>query len=50
MSFDTVSASELKPALESRGFRGGFYAPMEGPSLDIQHYFEKQLGNLSRVG
>ncbi|MGH8197207.1 MAG: aromatic ring-hydroxylating oxygenase subunit alpha [Steroidobacteraceae bacterium] len=35
--------------MQSRGFRGGFYAPMEDPSLDIRRYLERHLGDLSLV-
>jgi len=40
----------VQQGMRSRGFRGGFYAPMEDPSLDIRRYLEKHLGDLSRVG
>ena len=40
----------VQHGMRSRGFRGAFYAPMEDPSLDIQRYLEKHLGDLSRVG
>ena len=40
----------VQAGMKSRGFRGGFYAPMEDPSLDIRRYIEKHLGDLSRVG
>ena len=33
----------------SRGFRGGFFSPMEDPSLDIRRYLERHLGDLSQV-
>jgi Rieske 2Fe-2S family protein len=33
--------------MQSRGFRGGFYAPMEDPSLDIRRYLERHLGDLT---
>jgi glycine betaine catabolism A len=33
--------------MRSRGFRGGFYAPMEDPSLDIRRYLERHLGDLT---
>jgi Rieske 2Fe-2S family protein len=32
--------------MRSRGFRGGFYAPMEDPSLDIRRYLERHLGDV----
>ena len=31
--------------MRSRGFRGGFYAPMEDPSLDIRRYLARHLGD-----
>ena len=40
----------VQQGMRSRGFRGGFYAPMEDPSLDIWRYLEKRLGDLSRIG
>ncbi len=40
----------VQQGMRSRGFRGGFYAPMEDPSLDIRRYLEKRLGDLSRIG
>ena len=40
----------VQAGMKSRGFRGGFYAPMEDPSLDIRRYLEKHLGDLSQVG
>lgn len=40
----------VQAGMKSRGFRGGFYAPMEDPSLDIRRYLEKRLGDLSQVG
>ncbi len=40
----------VQAGMKSRGFRGGFYAPMEDPSLDIRRYLEKRLGDLSRIG
>jgi len=36
--------------MQSRGFRGGFYAPMEDPSLDIRRYLERHLGDVSGAG
>ena len=44
------SARACSAGMQSRGFRGGFYAPMEDPSLDIRRYLEQHLGDLSRVG
>ena len=35
--------------MRSRGFRGGFYAPMEDPSLDIRRYLERHLGELTAI-
>ena len=32
--------------MRSRGFRGGFYAPMEDPSLDIRRYLARHLGEM----
>lgn len=40
----------VQDGMRSRGFRGGFYAPMEDPSLDIRRYLERHLGDLSRLG
>jgi Rieske 2Fe-2S family protein len=34
----------VQTGMQSRGFRGGFYAPMEDPSLDIRRYLERHLG------
>jgi Rieske 2Fe-2S family protein len=36
----------VQSGMKSRGFRGGFYAPMEDPSLDIRRYLERRLGEL----
>jgi Rieske 2Fe-2S family protein len=36
----------VQTGMQSRGFRGGFYAPMEDPSLDIRRYLERHLGKL----
>lgn len=47
---DWVACESVQQGMRSRGFRGGFYAPMEDPSLDIRRYLEKHLGDLSRVG
>ena len=33
----------VQQGMGSRGFRGGFYAPMEDPSLDIRRYLEEHL-------
>ena len=35
--------------LRSRGFRGGFYAPMEDPSLDIRRYLARHLGEMPGI-
>jgi Rieske 2Fe-2S family protein len=40
----------VQDGMRSRGYRGGYYAPMEDPSLDIRRYVEKHLGDLSRPG
>jgi Rieske 2Fe-2S family protein len=47
---DWQICESVQRGMRSRGFRGGFYAPMEDPSLDIRRYLEKHLGDLSRVG
>lgn len=47
---DWQACESVQQGMRSRGFRGGFYAPMEDPSLDIRRYLEKHLGDLSRVG
>jgi Rieske 2Fe-2S family protein len=53
--WDTVNRQDwqicesVQDGMRSRGFRGGFYAPMEDPSLDIRRYLEKHLGDLSQV-
>jgi len=47
---DWQVCESVQVGMKSRGFRGGFYAPMEDPSLDIRRYLEKHLGDLSRVG
>ncbi len=47
---DWQVCESVQTGMKSRGFRGGFYAPMEDPSLDIRRYLEKHLGDLSRVG
>jgi Rieske 2Fe-2S family protein len=39
----------VQAGMRSRGFRGGFYAPMEDPSMDIGRYLEQHLGDLSRI-
>jgi Rieske 2Fe-2S family protein len=35
--------------MRSRGFRGGFYAPMEDPSLDIRRYLARHLGAMPGI-
>jgi Rieske 2Fe-2S family protein len=40
---------DVQAGMRSRGFRGGFYAPMEDPSMDIGRYLEQHLGDLSRI-
>ncbi len=39
----------VQAGMHSRGFRGGFYAPMEDPSMDIRRYLERHLGDLAAV-
>lgn len=46
---DWQICESVQDGMRSRGFRGGFYAPMEDPSLDIRRYLEKHLGDLSQV-
>jgi Rieske 2Fe-2S family protein len=47
---DWQVCESVQAGMKSRGFRGGFYAPMEDTSLDIRRYLEKHLGDLSQVG
>ncbi len=47
---DWKVCESVQAGMKSRGFRGGFYAPMEDPSLDIRRYLEKHLGDLSQLG
>jgi glycine betaine catabolism A len=47
---DWAICESVQDGMRSRGFRGGFYAPMEDPSLDIRRYLEKHLGDLARIG
>ena len=47
---DWQICESVQDGMRSRGFRGGFYAPMEDPSLDIKRYLEKHLGDLSNLG
>ncbi|MGH8243968.1 MAG: aromatic ring-hydroxylating oxygenase subunit alpha [Steroidobacteraceae bacterium] len=35
--------------MRSRGFKGGFYAPMEDPSLDIRRYLARHLGEMPGI-
>jgi len=46
---DWQICESVQDGMSSRGFRGGFYAPMEDPSLDIRRYLERHLGDLSQV-
>lgn len=46
---DWVACESVQQGMRSRGFRGGFYAPMEDPSLDIRRYLEKHLGDLTKL-
>ncbi len=46
---DWQICESVQDGMTSRGFRGGFYAPMEDPSLDIRRYLERHLGDLSKV-
>jgi Rieske 2Fe-2S family protein len=46
---DWQICESVQDGMQSRGFRGGFYAPMEDPSLDIRRYLEKHLGDLSQI-
>jgi len=39
----------VQAGMQSRGFRGGFYAPMEDPSLDIRRYLARHLGELPGI-
>lgn len=39
----------VQAGMRSRGFKGGFYAPMEDPSMDIRRYLERHLGDLSAI-
>jgi glycine betaine catabolism A len=39
----------VQDGMRSRGFLGGYYAPMEDPSLDIRRYLESRLGDLSGI-
>lgn len=39
----------VQRGMRSRGFRGGFYAPMEDPSLDIRRYLARHLGELPGI-
>lgn len=46
---DWQICESVQDGMRSRGFLGGFHAPMEDPSLDIRRYLEKHLGDLSRI-
>jgi len=46
---DWQICESVQDGMRSRGFRGGFYSPMEDPSLDIRRYLERHLGDLSKV-
>jgi Rieske 2Fe-2S family protein len=46
---DWQICESVQDGMTSRGFRGGFYSPMEDPSLDIRRYLERHLGDLSQV-
>jgi Rieske 2Fe-2S family protein len=46
---DWTVCEGVQLGMQSKGFRGGFYAPMEDPSLDIRRYLEQRLGDLSSV-
>lgn len=46
---DWQICESVQDGMRSRGFRGGFYAPMEDPSLDIRRYLERHLGDLTKV-
>ena len=46
---DTELITRVQLGMQSKGFRGGFYAPMEYPSLDIRRYLERHLGDLTGV-
>ncbi|HEY5559434.1 MAG TPA: aromatic ring-hydroxylating dioxygenase subunit alpha [Steroidobacteraceae bacterium] len=39
----------VQAGMHSRGFQGGFYAPMEDPSMDIRRYLQRHLGDLSAI-
>jgi len=47
---DWTVCEGVQLGMQSRGFRGGFYAPMEDPSLDIRRYLERHLGDVSGAG
>jgi len=46
---DWTVCEGVQLGMQSKGFRGGFYAPMEDPSLDIRRYLERHLGDLTGV-
>ena len=37
----------VQSGMQSRGFRGAYFSPMEDPSLDIRRYLERHLGELA---
>lgn len=37
----------VQAGMQSRGFRGAYFAPMEDPSLDIRRYLERHFGPLA---
>lgn len=37
----------VQSGMQSRGFRGAYFAPMEDPSLDIRRFLERHLGALA---
>ena len=39
----------VQTGMQSRGFRGGYYAPMEDPSLDIRRYLARHLGDIAGI-
>lgn len=46
---DWRACEGVQTGMRSRGFQGGFYAPMEDPSMDIRRYLERYLGDLSAI-
>lgn len=47
---DWSICESVQLGMRSRGFRGGFYSPMEDPSLDIRRYLERHLGDVTGAG